>query len=510
MAIRFPASGEKSSDGYYGWLSMLVDAENNNDQTTTIHVQLLHYVNYSHLTSEGTVVGDIIFTVGGTEYAVPWPDNRVIPLNNSSQGREAVVYEADVVVRRTAPEEKAAIYVGIKDGSSGGKRFYVTPGGGGYNAIWDIYNNLAQNYEIDLPWIALNSSFTDFPESMTTNSNQVIKINSASDTAIHTVKIMYGESILATYENLGSELALRPVPRDLFTGITDTSIRANADLITYIDGQQVGQTVRVYFMLNADSGMRPYFRDGAFTFSPVPENNGLYLKGTTTLNVRFNADNIDMSQTAGMSITACSVSFLGNTFTDAGHRYQVETGAVTESGSITVRFAVTDRRGRQATEDRTISVLPYYAPTLIVAEPLRCNAQGGATENGTYLAVFVTSTCAELPDNAVTVNAEIADMVFTLGSDGSVNVIGDNLLSPDAVYTLTVRATDLYGGETIRTIKVPSRFWAIQFVENGNGVAFGQAASRQKTIDLPEDWVIRIGDTAFGQDDLIKLLRLIQ
>ena len=66
--------------------------------------------------------------------------------------------------------------------------------------------------------------------------------------------------------------------------------------------------------------------------------------------------------------------------------------------------------------------------------------------------------------------------------------------NPDQSCECRIRAEDGLGRSAEALRRLPTRRWAMKLRPDGQGVAFGKAPEHSKTLELPADWDIRLGE----------------
>lgn len=146
--------------------------------------------------------------------------------------------------------------------------------------------------------------------------------------------------------------------------------------------------------------------------------------------------------------------------------------------------------------------LAYWKPKITNLSVMRCASDGTADEYGTYALVkFDWELCQLLGTNNVSSITIVCNSVTTTvsasGISGAVNeVIGADALSTDSTYDVVVTVADSMDGLTSSTKTIATSAFTIDILAGGNGVAFGQAADTENTLETP--WKIRSTRTSTG------------
>ena len=144
-------------------------------------------------------------------------------------------------------------------------------------------------------------------------------------------------------------------------------------------------------------------------------------------------------------------------------------------------------RGRTCSKTCTVNVLPYDIPKFTLIESDRCNKSGEMDNDGTYFlsqSAVEYSSCTGL--NSITITAEYkkTDTSEWLNKKtikpGS-NVLGGEL---DTEFSYDVRYVLKDAFSTVTYIDyVSTAIYLMHFLHGGRGVAFGQKATMDNTLD---------------------------
>ena len=181
----------------------------------------------------------------------------------------------------------------------------------------------------------------------------------------------------------------------------------------------------------------------------------------------------------------------------------VETSAISQSGSITVKVKATDTRGRYAEVEQIVTVLAYSAPSLEITRVERTNAVGEPKKDGTYLTVYFNASIISLSSlnkatlkvkkkkktdtswiPEVTIVSEVSDYSVT---GGKYTFVADPASSYDVMMTLS----DSFNVPVQRTATGSSCTKVFSVFSEGKGFAVGKVAEKENTFEV--GW-----DTDFG------------
>lgn len=223
--------------------------------------------------------------------------------------------------------------------------------------------------------------------------------------------------------------------------------------------------------------------------SDIETKFGIYVQNQSCLDVSIEAAGIYGSTISSYSTIIDGTTYTGNTFT---------TNPIASSGEVTIKTTIRDSRGKTATYTETVSVAEYTAPTLSNVYASRCDENGLAKEDGTYLKVEYTYSISSVngmndklleiqykADGSDTWNAFITDSSEYTRTDVTVRSSSE-LLDTDASYAVRIMVSDyFYSGETavVNVRQVSAAFTLINFGANGRSIAIGQQSSNDGRLE---------------------------
>lgn len=233
------------------------------------------------------------------------------------------------------------------------------------------------------------------------------------------------------------------------------------------------------------------------TGNQVPSSWGVFVKTLSTLHVKATA-----AGAYGSTIT----SYLIETMDQVRTQNDIDIGAITSSGTVSVKVTVTDSRGRTAESTTSITALDYELPVIESCVVERTNDRGIPVENGTYLRVTLGCSVSSVDHhNAMTVKIYYKDasdpnvdptLAQTISEPGVIALQGrvEMISGMDVAktYTITVEVYDiLAAASTPTTISgvIQSEGAIISWRYGGTGVAFGRTSETPYQADF--EWQIR-------------------
>lgn len=376
---------------------------------------------------------------------------------------------------------------------------YIFPNNANY-FLWNFVNVTS----LSITTAAGSSTIAAITQTVETLGTLTVSLNKAVDAFRHKLTVTADNKTLYTSELFDASHSVI-VPRSWFDSFPNvTTISATATVTTYNGDTAVG-TASAAVTITADDGMRPQISEGWATAAPynIGAVAGLtgYIAGYSQAEVSFDA--AKLTQAAGAALASVTVTCSGVTSTAAPYRTPILLNAAD------VVCAATDSRGRTATQTIRIEPMAYAPPTLSQVQILRCTAAGVEAEDGNYYSAKATATFSALGgQNTLTLTAahKIQGGVYgteTALTSGETAIIGT--ISPDSTYQVRITATDALGNTTISVASLPTRQWALKFRPNGQGAAFGKAAETDKALEIPADWIFKIGSSTLTAELLASM-----
>lgn len=238
---------------------------------------------------------------------------------------------------------------------------------------------------------------------------------------------------------------------------------------------------------------------------------GKYISGKSTIKISVSKSDLQFKY--GATFKSIKITLSNSTYTSTS------TSATTFSTSKTANYTypkytivVTDSRDVSTTQTGTLDIFNYYPPSIKDFKVIRTSTKTATTENenGTYLRVTPSINAPAVGSPyAVTSKVSVKTTSGAYSAAATVSSTGATTLSteysPDTTYIVLLTITDPFGESDTRTVRLASRQWAMKFMANGNGVAFGKAAEHNATLEIPGSWDFKIGDTAINETQLNAL-----
>ena len=266
------------------------------------------------------------------------------------------------------------------------------------------------------------------------------------------------------------------VPEELAQQIPD-ALRGTGtmSMAVYSGAEQVG-SVQTAFTAYVPPSMAP---TASVQVSAVSDNTAVSGWGVCVQGLSRVQYTVTAAGAGGASVQACRFTCGGQTVAGLSGK----TAPIAAAGTLIPSAVVTDSRGRSVTaESEAVTVYAYHRPTL-AAEVIRCKAGGTAAEDGAYLKVTGTASCASVGGrNTVQVRVRWRPAGgswsgYTTLVNGAETVVGGGLAA-DAAYEAEVSAVDTAGGvRTVRQLLPPVSPVTLHLHSGGRGAAFGKRST---------------------------------
>lgn len=362
-------------------------------------------------------------------------------------------------------------FSGIKHSSDGSKSVtasatWVVPFGNGYKVSGSASKTLTK--------IARASSISSISGS-TLGSAITVNINRLNSGFTHTITYKFG-SITRSYTGQATACTFTPPLSDASQISQAVSGSATVSVQTYSGSTAIGSAVSKVFTLNLPSSVLPSITGPTITRvdNGVPAAWGVYVQGFSKANISIGGTGI-----YGSTIASYALSGGGYSSSNAS----LATGVLNTAGTNTFTGTIRDSRGRAVSKSASITVLEYSNPTAVITVE-RCNSNGTANTDGTYVKVIALFACASVSskNNIVSKTITVGNYTSTSFTSGSPVVLG-GALSTDSSYTATLTIKDALGSSTIAKTIVPTGAVTMDYKAGGNGVAFGKVAEVEDIVD---------------------------
>lgn len=194
--------------------------------------------------------------------------------------------------------------------------------------------------------------------------------------------------------------------------------------------------------------------------------------------------------------------------------------ALGQSGSVPITVTVTDSRGRSASFETSITVLPYRLPQVTIREAYRCDKTGQQQPDGQWLKVVFDGSVTALAGNSATYrgictvhNGDTTRTVLLSDYTGQQTVTqGSFLLTAgvDTAYDCRVSVQDDFHTVTSVDMLVSVAFALMDFCRDTKAVGIGMRAKNAGKLsigldtDMDEHSIGNLADPQEAQDAATK------
>ena len=290
-----------------------------------------------------------------------------------------------------------------------------------------------------------------------------------------------------------------------------TSVAATITLYTYNgNGAYVGSK-SYSITLAIPASVKPTLTIDVSDPTGYKDTYGNYVQGKSKIKVMPKATIAQGASIVEYEYVIGGTQYKGDT---------VETSAISQSGSITVKVKATDTRGRYAEVEQIVTVLAYSAPSLEITRVERTDAAGEPKKDGTYLTVYFNASIISLSSlnkatlkvkkkkktdtswiPEVTIVSEVSDYSVT---GGKYTFIADPASSYDVMMTLS----DSFNVLVQRTATGSSCTKVFSVFSEGKGFAVGKVAEKENTFEVGWDAQfnndVNINEVNFKPSDSFK------
>ena len=211
--------------------------------------------------------------------------------------------------------------------------------------------------------------------------------------------------------------------------------------------------------------------------------------GSTIKSYTFTGPNVNSSTSADLiSVSSTTTS------------YNLTSGIIKSTGTLTYQVTVYDARGRYATASVDIYVHQYATPEITSASIQRCNSSGVLDKDGTYVKYTINSkfspvlvgttinnwrtvTICHSSDGGSTYGATTTLQAKTTTDTSVTGQYGGGAILIANSYKFKIVITDQYGATDTEYVTLGSIERPINIAKYGNGVSFGGFSSVESPTD---------------------------
>lgn len=330
------------------------------------------------------------------------------------------------------------------------------------------------NRRVPLPKINRSSSITSNANSNTEFGDVItFNISRYNSNFTHDIKYsMYNASgTIATGVGTSQEWT---IPIDLIASTPDNVQPTITITCTTKNGSTVVGNSTYSFKCKVPNTYQPTCSLVLEDVGLVPENWGIYVKSKSALKGTVTASGSDGSTIKSIVSKANDEIFNVNPFT---------TNYLKSNGERIITTTVTDSRGRSITDSKSIEVVDYSTPTILMCKVERCNEDGTLNEEGTFgkaTAKYKISSVNNLNNKILKVTYGGTVKEVTLSNyEGSYTFTELFYgLETNASYNFEFLIKDTFE-EVPQTYTLSPSFVTVSKLAGGKGVTFGQVATEE-------------------------------
>lgn len=363
--------------------------------------------------------------------------------------------------------------------------------------------NVSGSKSFDLPTIPRSSGVSATPGYI--DSPLTISISRHSTAFTHTLSYAFG-SASGTIATKTAETSLSWTPPIELCNQIPSALRGECTITcdTYNGSTKIGSSsTKVNIDIPKWVQLEPNSSCGSvipYNAGTVAESISAFVQGYSKAEVTFIPENIGTSKAYGATPKSYYISFEGVNVTASPYR----TGIISTAGAKQITCYVVDTRDRTTSFTLPFTVQAYSSPTLSDVSIFRCDKDGNADGEGTYISAKATATYSDLAGN----NNVTFDVGYAVQGGGITErktmpsgealILGDGYVSTNSTYIVEIRLIDRLNRGAIYTDYVPTEKVFIQGGLGGNSAGFGKPPERDNVLDVAWDLQTR-GDMYIGE-----------
>ncbi len=266
--------------------------------------------------------------------------------------------------------------------------------------------------------------------------------------------------------------------------------------ITYSGSTEIGrETASCQVIVPDNTSYKPVLKDTDIKISDAAGYHatyGSYVQGKSRLRIVLSAAGKEGSPIRSGTVTVGETTLNG---------LDVTTPPLSEKGNVTVKATVMDAREHTSAEaSRTITVLPYSAPSLGRLSVERCTETGVPDDEGGYAKIRFDYTFSNLNDlnkGYITIQkrqeeatswTDVVTNVQLNGYTGSYELAEPTVCDPDKAFDIQVSIHDtVTTSDLTLAAMLPTAKTVFDILADGTGLAFGKVASKPNTLESAWD-----------------------
>ena len=266
--------------------------------------------------------------------------------------------------------------------------------------------------------------------------------------------------------------------------------------ITYSGSTEIGrETASCQVIVPDNASYKPVLKDTDIKISDAAGYHttyGSYVQGKSRLRIVLSATGKEGSPIRSGTVTVGETTLNG---------LDVTTPPLSERGNVAVKATVMDAREHTSAEaSRTITVLPYSAPSLSRLSVERCTETGVLDDEGGYAMIrfdYTFSNLNNLNKGYITIQkrqegatswTDVVTNVQLNGYIGSYELAEPVVCDPDKAFDIQVSIHDtVTTSDLTLAAMLPTAKTVFDILADGTGIAFGKVASKPNTLESAWD-----------------------
>lgn len=325
----------------------------------------------------------------------------------------------------------------------------------------------------------------------TLGTAQTLTVTRQDSSLTHTITYKCGsaEGTIAT-KSSSTSISWTPPLTLASQSPSGTAVNVTFTITTYSGSTSIGSNTKA-ISCSIPASVKPTVSLAVSDVGNYRTTYGAYVQGLSKFKIEVTA-----AGSYGSTITSYKTTIDGKTYTTAS----VTTSAVSGSGEMTIKTTVTDSRGRTASTEWDVTVLPYSAPSISSLSAKRCDANGNSDSDGAYLKVTFSATVSALNNkNTATYSLQYkksSASSYTTKAlttyTGNYSVSGGSYIfaADSTTYNIILTVSDAIKSAN-KTTTGASSSKVLSILAKGLGLAVGKIAELSGFFDVGFDAVFR-------------------
>ena len=306
---------------------------------------------------------------------------------------------------------------------------------------------------------------------------QTLSVTRQSTSFTHTIVATCGSaSTTIVSKSTSTSISFTPPESWASQNTTGTSVSVKYTITTYNGSTSIGSNSYTK-TCSIPSGEKPTVSMTVEDANGHEETYGAYIQGMSKFKVILTA-----AGSSGSTIKSYKTTANGGTYTTSSFT----TGVITTSGTLSIATTVTDSRSRTATANKSVTVLAYAAPKISAFSVARCNQDGTANSDGSYMKVTFSSSVTSLNNkNKATYTLKYKKSTDSAYTSVTLSNYANNYAVSNGTYIFAADPASSYNvnltlADNFKSVSPngtgSSASKLISFLKQGKGIAIGKVA----------------------------------